>query len=177
MKLDDNDNEFLPPTACSEHSRCGADRACANCNFHKGVVAVKPSTPQRSFTLTGKLRDNTEFTATMKRCQLPVTTAKAATLHSMQGSTANPGLIFHWKFPRRLSQQMKWLAAYVALSRVETLRQFRSIGLTPAIRTLMEQGPPEGLPFQFDRMFGEKIKATQKAAVVAMRCLGWANQD
>ncbi len=105
---------------------------------------------------------------------MPLTTAKASTLHVLQGSTANPGLIFQWKSPRPLTKEMRWLATYVALSRVEGLDKLRSIGLTNAVRAIIESGPPEGLPQQFDKLFGDKLKDTQIAADEAMRALGWA---
>ena len=77
---------------------------------------------------------------------------KASTLHVLQGITAGPGLIFHG-FPRRLARPMRWLAIYVALSRVRRLKNLRSIGLNKEIRRIMEAGPPDSLPVQFQRSF------------------------
>ena len=56
----------------------------------------------------------------------------------------------------------------MALSRVESLNQFRSIGLTTAIRELIEKGPPEGFLSRFLRIFGERIEQTQTAMDEAM---------
>ena len=173
VKRDEDTTEFLPPTACAAHGG-GADRACPDCNFHKGIVCVEPWTSKQNWTIAGILADGTEYKASFKRKQMPVVTAKASTLHVLQGTTANPGLIFHWKFPRRLLKDMRWLATYVALSRVESFDKLRSIGLTNAVREIIEGGPPEGLPRQFAKLFDEKVVQTKRAADEAMRCLGWS---
>ena len=81
----------------------------------------------------------------------------------------------HWSFPRRLSKQLRWLATYVALSRPRSLAQLRSIGLTPAIRELIEEGPPEGLLSRFRELFETKIAENQVAAEAALEELGWAS--
>ncbi len=130
---------------CADHAGRGAQRCCRECSFHDGIVAVKPFTNKRAWSILLTIGDH-EYKVSFKRKQMPLTTSKASTLHVLQGSTAAPGLIFHWKFPRRLSQAMRWLATYVALSRVEHLANFRSVGLTGAIRKIIEGGPPEGLP-------------------------------
>ena len=73
--------------------------------------------------------------------------------------------------------EMRWLAVYVALSRVPSLKQLRSIGLTAKvatpIRQIIEQGPPEGLVNRFAQLFDSKIEETMQAAVAAMEKLGW----
>ena len=104
---------------------------------------------------------------------LPVVCLKASTLHVLQGTTADPGLIFHWVFPRRLSGPMRWLAIYVALSRVRRLKNLRSIGLNKDIRKIMEEGPPDSLPAQFHKLFNEKEAQTVLDADAAMAALGW----
>ena len=99
---------------------------------------------------------------------------KASTLHVLQGTTADPGLIFHWVFPRRLTRPLRWLAIYVALSRVRRLKNLRSVGLTKQIREIMEEGPPDSLPAQFQKLFQEKEAQTALDADAAMAALGWA---
>ena len=69
---------------------------------------------------------------------------------------------------------MRWLAVYVALSRVRRLKSLRSIGLSKAIREIMEAGPPDSLPAQFHRLFEEKEAQTVLDADAAMAALGWA---
>ena len=73
--------------------------------------------------------------------------------------------------------EMRWLAVYVALSRVPSLKQLRSIGLTAktatAIRQIIEQGPPTGIVNRFAQLFEAKIQETMSAAVAAMEELGW----
>ena len=36
---------------------------------------------------------------------------------------------------------MKWIATYMTLSRVQSLKQLRSIGLTTTIRDIIDNGP------------------------------------
>ena len=58
---------------------------------------------------------------------MPLVTVRTSTLHVLQGTTTDPGLIFHWRFPRRLQTDMRWLECYVALSRVRSLDRFSTI--------------------------------------------------
>ena len=68
---------------------------------------------------------------------------------------------------------MKWIATYMALSRVQSLKQLRSIGLTTTIRDIIDNGPPEGFLTRFLNIFGEKIGQTQIAVEEAVAELGW----
>ena len=68
---------------------------------------------------------------------------------------------------------MKWIATYIALSRVQSLKQLRSIGLTTAIKELIDNGPPEGFLTRFLKVFGERITQTERAVEAAMTELGW----
>ena len=111
----------------------------------------------------------------VRREHYPLTNVEANTLHTLQGTTADPGLIMHWSFPRRVSKQLRWLATYVALSRPRSLAQLRSIGLTAAIRAIIEEGPPKGLLTRFQELFETKIAETELAAVAALEELGWAS--
>ena len=104
---------------------------------------------------------------------LPAVCLKASTLHVLQGTTTDPGLIFHWVFPRRLTEPLRWLAIYVALSRVRGLKNLRSVGLNKDIRRIMEAGPPDTLPAQFQKLFREKEAQTALDAEAAMAALGW----
>ena len=61
----------------------------------------------------------------------------------------------------------------MALSRVPSLNQLRSIGLTTKIRDIIDGGPPEGNLTRFLDIFGEKIEQTQIAVTEAMTELGW----
>ena len=74
------------------------------------------------------------------RRQLPLGPAKVLPLYSMQGMTAEPGLVAHWTFPPRLDYDIKWLICYVILSRVPSLPQLMSIGLSDKIREIIEGG-------------------------------------
>ena len=57
----------------------------------------------------GLLSDK-EYTLRVQRRQLPMTIKTTDTLFTLQGVTANPGLIVHWKFPRFLLEELRWLA-------------------------------------------------------------------
>ena len=87
------------------------------------------------------------------------------------------GLNFHWKFPRMLSPNLRWLAVYVALSRVRALKNLRSVGLTTKIRGIIEEGPPATIPAQFKKYFAATELKTQKAADAAMKRLGWDTKE
>ena len=66
-----------------------------------------------------------------------------------------------------------WLAVYVALSRVRKLANFRSVGLTDKIRTVIGGGPPDSIPSQFEKYFAEKERRTKRDAARYMRNLAW----
>ena len=175
VKLEDTGTEFLPPAPCDDHSVCGADRTCANCKFYPGILAVKPLTNSKAWAIDIDLAtEGGVRSLRICRTQLPLVCVKACTLHVLQGTTADPGLIFHWAFPRRLSRSLRWLAIYVALSRVRRLKNLRSIGLNQDIRSLMEAGPPDTLPEQFARLFRDKELQTTLDANAAMTALGWS---
>ena len=108
-----------------------------------------------------------------RREQLGLVVYNASTLYTLQGATADPGLIFHWRFPGRLDKQMRWLTVYMALSRVPSLAQLRSVGLDDKVRALIDEGPPKGLLSRFRILFDEKTEATDALAEEAMRELGW----
>ena len=111
------------------------------------------------------------------REQVPLTIATAATLYTLQGTTTTPGLIYHFRTPRRLSPVMSWIATYMALSRVQSLRELRSIGLNEETRAIIEKGPPEGFLTRFWFLFAEKSKQTDEEMKKAMAELGWPDHD
>ena len=61
----------------------------------------------------------------------------------------------------------------MALSRVQSLKQLRSIGLTTAIKDLINNGPPEGFLTRFLDVFEDTIKQTASDVEDAMAELGW----
>ena len=61
----------------------------------------------------------------------------------------------------------------MALSRVQSLGQLRSIGLTTKIKDVINNGPPKGYLTRFLNVFGEKIENTDVAIAEAMEELGW----
>jgi hypothetical protein len=174
VRLKDVTTEFLPSIPCSLHAAGGAKRDCSCCDFRAGCIAVEPQLSQRPFQVevtdpaTGAVHD-----VKVKRRQLPMTIKIASTLHTLQGVTASPGLIFHWKFPRFMSPEVRWLATYVALSRPESLSQLISIGMPDSVRDIIEGGPPEGILTRFNDMFKELEVATHLQAREVMRELGW----
>ena len=85
-------------------------------------------------------------------------------LYSMQGTTADPGMVAYWFFPQRCSQTVKWLIVYVMLSRPRSLATLTSVGLTTKVREIIEQGPPEELVATFHKLFDDKIKKTKALA-------------
>ena len=133
------------------------------------VFAVTPATRTWKYDgpeLNGKYIN-------VARRQLPLAPAKVLPLYSMQEMTAQPGLVAHWVIPPRLDYELKWLICYVILSRVPSLKQLISIGLSDKIREIIEGGPPEGIVQSFNTLFAEKIEKTHAAALEARRRLGW----
>ena len=68
---------------------------------------------------------------------------------------------------------MKWISTYMALSRVQSLKQLRSIGLTTAIKDLIDNGPPEGVLTRFIDVFQERTTETATEVEKTMKELGW----
>ena len=87
--------------------------------------------------------------------------------------TATPGLVAHWVLPPRVARDIKWLICYVTLSRVPSLKQLVSIGLSDKIREVLESGPPEHLVQTFTTLFAQKMEDTRDAAQQAKQRLGW----
>ena len=174
VKLTDCDIEFLPPQPCRLHTRSGADRACPACDFLPGVLAVKPCTNQQAWSVNITcITDGSERSVRVRRTQLPLVCLKASTLHVLQGTTTDPGLIFHWAVPRKFRRDICWLAVNVALSRMRRLKSLRSIGMNNDTKAIMEAGPPKTLPAQFHKLFSEKEKQTALDVEAAMTALGW----
>ena len=114
--------------------------------FGPGIVAVEAVTCQ-PFTIELELEDPRFSRARVlkvraAREQVPLTIATASTLYTLQGATTTPGMIYHFRTPRRISGVMKWISTYMTLSRVQSLKQLPSIGLTTTIRDIIDNGPP-----------------------------------
>ena len=177
VQLQDVPHRFLPDEACIQHSPQVVED-CRECVRMRNTFLVKPFTNQQAWSLKVTLPSTVssgteEVSVKVRRTQMPLVTVKASTLHVLQGTTTDPGLIFHWRFPRRLQGDMRWLAAYVALSRVRSLSRLRSVGLDSKIRALLEQGPPDTLPARFQQLFAEKEAATHSFALACLEELGW----
>ena len=114
-----------------------------------GIVAVEAVTCQ-PFTIELELEDPRCSRARLlkvkaAREQVPLTIATASTLYTLQGATTTPGMIYHFRTPRRISGVMKWIATYMALSRVQSLKQLRSVGLATTVRESTTD-PPRRIP-------------------------------
>ena len=164
---------LVAPRPCHRHRLEEAHPECSECICGRNLVAVTPLKNSQTWSLEIRLDDGFTVKVKVKRTQLPLVCLQASTLHVLQGCTCDPGLIFHWVFPSRLSRDLKWLAIYVALSRVRSLENLRSVKLTANIKAVIESGPPDSLPAQFAKYFSEKEKKTQVAATEAMETLGW----
>ena len=171
VQIDDLDKEFLPAKPCAEHMATGAARSCTACNFFPGLVAV---TPMDSRPWMHE-EDGVKYHVIRK--QFPITPERASTIYTLQGTTTDPGMIFHWVIPKRLPTEITWLCVYVALSRVRSLDQLKSIGLGIHIRRIIEQGPPASLLQSFLRLFSDKEAMTQSAASLAAHRLGWRLEE
>ena len=171
VKIDDCDYHFLPPAPCSGHRLTGHDASCLNCisAVQPGIFAVKPLT--RTFKYYYDAQNKSKY-VNVQRKQFPLTPALAMPLYSMQGTTADPGMVAYWFFPQRCSPTVKWLIVYVMLSRPRSLATLKSVGLTDKVRAIIEQGPPEELVATFHKLFDEKIKKTKSLATQAAKQYG-----
>ena len=130
---------------------------------------MKPLT--RTFKYYYDPQNKTKY-VNVQRKQFPLTPALAMPLYSMQGTTADPGMVAYWFFPQRCSPTVKWLIVYVMLSRPRSLATLKSVGLTDKVRAIIEQGPPEELVATFHKLFDEKIKKTKSLATQAAKQYG-----
>ena len=171
IKLHDCKHVFLPVQPCANCpvfvKTCTA--CMANRDAIEGVFAVEPLS--RTWKYDGSELGG-QF-INVKRRQIPLAPARVLPLYSMQGMTATPGLVAHWVIPPRLPSDIKWLICYVTLSRVPSLKQLLSTGLSSKIREILENGPPEGMVQMFDTLFEQKMQDTQSAALQAKQRLGW----
>ena len=131
-----------------------------------GVVAVQPVT--RHWSYKG---DGMKNAVTVARTSIPLLPQKQCTLHGVQGKTAEPGFIAHWRFPSGLSKLTIWLAYYVSLSRPRALSKLLSFGEPD--REIIEGGPPEEIVDAFKKFFEDKIPKTKKACAKARKDMGW----
>ena len=113
------------------------------------------------------------FELRVQRRQLPITIKKASTLHTLQGITANPGMIFHWRYPSFFKEELRWLATYVVLSRVPSLLQLISVDIPDKLKNIIEGSPPEGILSRFADFFNETEEATHAKAARLLEELGW----
>ena len=174
MKLDGVETKFLPPCPCAQHRLEGASEQCKHCDFRRGCIAIKAQLSSRAFLVEVKDPHNENtYTLRVRRLQLPVTVRTASTIHTLQGTTASPGLIFHWKYPRFFSEELRWLATYVALSRPPSLQQLISIDMPDSLKKIIEGGPPAGILTRFKDMFEEKERLTHRKAEEILKKLGW----
>ena len=107
----------------------------------------------------------------VSRTQCPLLPQKQCTLHGVQGKTADPGFIAHWKFPKGLRKESIWLAYYVSLSRPRGLSRLLSHGQPD--RGIIEGGPPESITKAFEELFAAKIATTKAACARARAEMGW----
>ena len=72
-----------------------------------------------------------------------------------------------------MDPEVKWLLVYVMLSRVRGPDCLVSSGLNDKIRDIIENGLPEMLVGNFNKLFGAKSKVTRRAAQQARKNLKW----
>ena len=124
VKLDECNLQLLPPMQCPEHVEHNPD--CSRCinGAQPGVMAIVPLT--RTFKYFFSSSDKTKYVIISRR-QMPLMPAQAVSLYSMQGTTADPGLVAYWFFPRRCTDTIRWLIVYVMLSRPRSLATLKSV--------------------------------------------------
>ena len=177
VKVDEVEHELLPPIPCPEHEdlshidmdhRASVYQACPRCQSFPGLIQVRA---EKATWYYNDAQEN--YASSVDRLQLHILPEPTCPLYGLQGTTAEPGLWAHWNMPSRMDPEVKWLLVYVMLSRVRGLDCLVSSGLTDKIRDIIEQGPPEMLVGNFNKIFGEKILTTRRAARQARKDLGW----
>ena len=152
----------------SSMNRDNIYNTCPRCQNFPGLIQIRPQRVTWHYT-----DEKEKYSSSVDRVQLPILPEQACPLYGLQGTTANPGLWAHWHMPARMDQELKWLLVYVMLSRVRSLDCLVSSCLNDKIRPIIESGPPQVLVGNFHKLFGEKIKATRRAARDAREKLGW----
>ena len=170
VEFDDLSWELIDPLPCAQHQIIGAHRDCTACRFFKGVVAITPVEAQWTFKeKTGPRLP--PINVDVRRVQFPLAPALPKTIYSLQGATCEPGLVCHLTLPKTLSDEARWLAYYVMLSRVRNLQSLHLLGKVS--RTILEQGPPKRLQKAMDSLFESKVPATEAACKAAREELHW----
>ena len=131
-----------------------------------GMIAIQPKSRSWAF-----MSQEYAKPINVQRLQIPLLPRRQSTLHGVQGSTTEPGLVAYWRFPKKLSEESRWLAHYVILSRPRRLANLLSHGLPD--RNVIEGGPPATINESFHRIFAEKIRTTNLACQQARNLLDW----
>ena len=161
VKIHDYNETILP---CSTHEIAQPDPKCTFCQSFAGIVAIRPTTCKWEAKLG-------EENLAVRRTQFALAPALVKTIHSTQGTTAQPGLIAHWSLPATLPASSVWLSHYVLMSRVRSLHDLLSVGLPS--REALERGPPTDLRDRINNLFEAKIATTHLAATNARHFLNW----
>ena len=77
----------------------------------------------------------------------------------------------HVALPKKLSEEARWLAYYVMLSRVRDLQSLHLVGKVN--RSILEGGPPARLQDAMENLFETKMEATMAACKAAREELQW----
>ena len=170
VKFDDFDLDLIAPIPCQTHQLLGPDKTCCECQWFSGIVAVPPVAATWKFNQK-VTKDLPHVKLNVERMQFPLAPALPKTIHTLQGTTCDPGLICHLALPKNLSPESKWLAYYVMLSRVRTLKSLRCIGEID--KSILEGGPPKRMQDVIDQLFEQRKHDTIKACVAARKFLCW----
>ena len=164
VEIDGCDCHFVHPAPCFEYRSTGHNASCLICiiSVQPGTFALKPLSRRLKYYSDPRGPSNY---MNVQRKQFPLMPANAMPLFSIQGTTAQPGMIAYWFFPRRCSQIVKWLIVYVMISRPRSLATLQSVGLTDKLHGIIGQSPPEALIATFHKLFDAKIKDTKALAV------------
>ena len=130
------------------------------------VLAIRPKGHSWKFTPSTHKKP-----VYVTRTQITLLPQKQGTLHGVQGKTADPGFVVHWRYPKRLPKEGVCLAHYVSLSRPRSVGQMLSHGLPS--REVIEGGPPEAWLAELDTLFGDKTEKTKRELAKARAALGW----
>ena len=152
IEVEKSDVLFHPPDAS------GVERP--------GVIALTPTRKTWKFKEAA-----TGDTTVVERYQLPIAPVLSRTIYAMQRTTAESGMVIHWRLSEYMKADEMWHATYVLLSRVRSLSTLLSHGLP--LRWILERGPPDAFIAELQNLLLSKVEATKTACRHARSQLKW----
>ena len=130
----------------------GHNKSCLNCisDVEPGVFVIRRLI--RNFVYSYEVAAKSKY-AQVQRKQFSLMLVRLVPFYLMQGTTTDPGMVAYLVFPQSCSTTIKWLFAYVMLSRPRCLATLQSVRFANEIRSIIDAGPPDYSVANFRRLF------------------------